>query len=90
MTCHAQKLEAFLQHGKAGGPYLTERVAVKEKEAPRFYSASGYGSRIPTGYMVWRNGRWRRVYCVCWSNVGSLYIGRGSSKIFVTIDRVGL
>lgn len=90
MTCHAQKLEAFLQHGKAGGPYLTERVAVKEKEAPRFYSASGYGSRIPTDYMVWCNGRWRRVYCVCWANVGSLYIGRGSSKIFVTIDRAGL
>ena len=88
MTSQAQKLEAYLQHGKAGGPYRTESVPVKETEAPRFYSASGYGSRIPTEYMVWSASRWRRVYCVCWSNVGSLYIGRGDSKIFVSIDRV--
>lgn len=68
--------EAFLQHGEAGGPYRTEAVEFKETEAPRFYSATGYGSRIPTGYMVRQpGGRWRRVYAACWSNVASHFIG---------------
>lgn len=39
------------------------------------YTASGYGKRIPTRYMVLLNGKWRRVYCCIFSNVGTLYIG---------------
>lgn len=58
-------------------------IGVDCKEAPLWwqkqglqYTASGYGSRIPTHYMVKFNGRWRRVYCRIFSNVGTLYIGR--------------
>lgn len=40
------------------------------------YTASGYGSRIPTRYMVKFNNRWRRVYCAIYSNNGSLFIGK--------------
>lgn len=40
------------------------------------YTASGYGARIPTRYMVKFNGKWRRVYCRIYSNNGTLYIGR--------------
>jgi hypothetical protein len=40
------------------------------------FTASGYGSRIPTPYMVKFNNRWRRVYCRIYSNNGTLYIGR--------------
>lgn len=40
------------------------------------YTATGYGKRIPTPYMVRFNGRWRRVYCAIFSNVGTCYIGR--------------
>ena len=40
------------------------------------FTATGYGSRIPTRYMVKFNGRWRRVYCRQYSNVGTLYIGK--------------
>lgn len=40
------------------------------------YTASGYGSRIPTRYMVQFSGKWRRVYCRIYSNIGTLYIGR--------------
>jgi hypothetical protein len=88
------KFEAYLQHGKAGGPYRTERVAVKlapmaHHKNPRLtYTASGYGARIPTEYMVWSVGRWRRVYCRIYSNNGTLYIGRGDAQIIVSIDRV--
>ena len=38
------------------------------------YTASGYGARIPTEYMVQAAKRWRRVYCRVFSNSGSLYI----------------
>lgn len=89
----SSKFEAYLQHGKAGGPYITENVPVIERplwwqERGFSYTASGYGARIPTAYMVQVQGRWRRVYCAIFSNNGTLYIGRGESKIFVSVDRV--
>ena len=40
------------------------------------YTASGYGSRIPSPYMVFFNGRWRRVYVRIYSNAGTSYIGK--------------
>ena len=42
-------------------------------------SRSGYGSRMPTKYMVYWEGRWRRVYIAQHSNVGSAYIGPAHS-----------
>lgn len=60
--------------------FLTQGVDVKEKPLPwqlagLQYTASGYGARIPTPYMVRYNGRWRRVYCITYSNNGTLFIG---------------
>lgn len=49
-------------------------------EPPKSRSISGYGSKIPTQYMIrasWHwgtNAQWRRVYAICWSNVASHYI----------------
>lgn len=40
------------------------------------WTASGYGARIPTEHMVQVHGKWRRVYCYVYSNVGTLFIGR--------------
>lgn len=61
--------------------YLTREVEVKEKPLPwqlagLQYTASGYGARIPTRYMVRYNGRWRRVYCIIYGNAGTLFLGR--------------
>ena len=78
-------IEAFLQHGTAGEPMRTESVQVKVTDPPRCYSATGYGSRLPTRYMVQYLGRWRRVYARCWSNVASYYIGRGDGEVAVTL-----
>lgn len=39
------------------------------------YTASGYGRRIPTRFMVHVSGRWHRVYLCQFSNAGSAYIG---------------
>lgn len=40
------------------------------------YTASGYDRRIPSPYMVFFNGRWRRVYVCQFSNAGTAYIGQ--------------
>lgn len=59
----------------------TKEVPAKEsllwwQEKGLSYTSTGYGSRIPTPYMVFFNGRWRRVYCRVYSNIGTLYIGK--------------
>ena len=43
------------------------------------FTATGYGSRIPTRWKVKFNGRWRRVYVRCYSNAGTAYIGKLST-----------
>lgn len=74
--------------------YLTQEVEVKEKPLPwqlagLQYTASGYGARIPTRYTVRYNGRWRRVYCICYGNSGTLFIGKQFDPcLTVQIDRV--
>ena len=51
------------------------------------YTATGYGQRIPTEYMIQVNGKWRRVYCAVYSNNGTLYYGKLSDRCFVRIDK---
>lgn len=72
---------AYLQHGTgSNGSFRIESVPCKESPLPHHnaglsYTASGYGSRIPSRYMVKYNGRWRRVYWHQYSNAGTAYIG---------------
>ena len=56
-------------------------IDLETKEAPLWhhlkslmYTATGYGSKIPTIYKVKHNNRWKRVYCHIYSNFGTLYI----------------
>ena len=50
-------------------------IEVKVTEGARNPYNTGYGKRIPTQYMVkLSDNRWRRVYCMCWSNIGSLWV----------------
>lgn len=52
-------------------------------------TASGYGKRIPTEYMVKFNGKWRRVYCRIYSNNGTLYIGKLNEvgeRLYIRVD----
>jgi len=46
-------------------------------------TATGYGKRIATATMVHYRGRWRRVYCCIFSNVGTCYIGKLSDNLIV-------
>lgn len=73
--------EAYLQHGEAGSPMRTERVERRLEPLPfhkrgQTGTATGYGARIPSVWMVKVEGRWRRVYCYVYSNAGTLYIGK--------------
>jgi hypothetical protein len=51
------------------------------------YTATGYGKRIPTRWMVRHNGKLRRVYCAIYSNIGTCYIGDLADGLTVNIDR---
>lgn len=56
-----------------------------QKPAPYFYSASGYGSKIPCNQMVidLTTKRHYRVYAICYSNAGSLYIIKNKERVFI-------
>ena len=43
-------------------------------ETPRNPSASGYGPKIPTRYMLKIANRWHRVYMAQYGNSGSAYV----------------
>ncbi len=66
--------KAYVRHGKAGQPMRDEKVAYRQTEAPKNPSRTGYGSKLPTEHSVHFNGRWRRVYAICHSNVSTFYI----------------
>jgi hypothetical protein len=51
------------------------------------FTASGYGSRIPTVYVAsCFDKKIRRVYCTTYSNVGTCWIKVKGEKIVVTSD----
>jgi hypothetical protein len=51
------------------------------------YTATGYGSKIPTRFMVRTIGqKWRRVYCAIFSNVGTCYVMHGKEKTIVEVQ----
>lgn len=58
---------------------------VRITEAPRHYSATGYGAKIPTQYMLQlqsgRRQRWHRVYMMCYSNSGTAYVLKGGQRL---------
>lgn len=51
--------------------------------AGKSYTASGYGSKIPTSRMIKVGKRWRRVYCICWSNAGTCYVVEKGRRVVV-------
>jgi hypothetical protein len=65
-------------------------IDLESKESPLWwqekglsYTATGYGKRIPTRHMVRYNGKWRRVYCAIYSNIGTCYIGKLEDNLII-------
>lgn len=51
------------------------------------YTASGYGKKIPTRYMIKTiDNRWRRVYCAIYSNIGTCYVMHGDIRTIVNLN----
>lgn len=71
-------------------PRLTIQTEVIEKPLAwqlrgLMYTATGYGARIPTPYMVKHEGRLKRVYCRIYSNSGVCFI-ESNRKPVATVD----
>ena len=47
------------------------------------FTATGYGSRIPTDKCVYLNNRRYRIYCRIFSNIGTCYINFGGRNVIV-------
>ena len=91
-------MNAWLHFGGAAlgspqGPFLTVKVDVIEAPLSHHkrglsYTATGYGNRIPTVYMVKLEGKWRRVYAACYGNAASTYIGKPNAWLAtVSVER---
>lgn len=59
-------------------------TATRQTEPPRNRSRTGYGSKLPSSWLVQLDHkRWHRVYVVCWSNVGSAYVVEAGARLFL-------
>ena len=83
------KIELYLQHASTDNRcFKTELVEHKIEPMQHhklglYYTATGYGAKVPTQYMVKYNNRWYRVYCAVYGNSGSTYIVSNGDKIKV-------
>jgi hypothetical protein len=62
------------------------RITLKWQRMGLQQTATGYGSKLTTEYMVKIRGLrniWRRVYAVCHSNTASFYVVLNGRKVFV-------
>ena len=85
-----EHIKAYVQHGTSGTPMRTEEVEVKTDPLRHHtlglsYTASGYGAKLPTVFKVFYQGRWYRVYSVCFSNVSTEYIISKGEKLNVAV-----
>jgi len=74
-------------------------VAVREVEPqgmqtpcgfiPKGSDEMGYGKKIHTRYEVMYSDskKWYKVYCACFSNVGSLYTSRGYDGVELALSK---
>lgn len=56
---------------------------VRITRAPIHRSATGYGRKIPTQYMLRITGRWHRVYMMQYSNSGTAYVRKGGADLIL-------
>jgi len=73
-------MEFFLQF-KSDRNDCFQTVGVEFKEKPLThhllglqYTPTGYGSKLPTVYMIRYENRCYRVYSICYSNVSTEYV----------------
>ena len=73
-------MEFFLQFkSDRNDCFQTVEVEFKEKPLTHHllglqYTATGYGNKLPTVYMIRYENRFYRVYSLCYSNVSTEYV----------------
>lgn len=81
---------AYLQHNTGtSGAFLTEKLEciaspLQWQIDGLQFTASGYGAKIPTQFMVKYRGKLRRVYTMIYSNIGTMYIGKRSDNLIIS------
>ncbi len=64
--------------------YVVIDRPLRHHKIGRTYTASGYGLKLPTRYMLSVNGgRYRRVYATCVSNVASYWVVVSGKKVYL-------
>lgn len=59
-------------------------IAKKSTRTPVSRTVSGYGSKLPTQWLLrLKDKRWRRVYVMQWSNCGSAYVIVNGKTLFL-------
>lgn len=68
--------------------YLDDALvnAVKITDAPPSPSATGYGGKIPTRYMLHIGKRWHRVYMMQYGNSGTPYVRKGGDDLVLEVN----
>ena len=52
-------------------------------------TASGYGGKLTSPYKTWYNGKWYRVYIMCYSNCGTAYISVKGQRLILRNTLLG-
>ena len=74
----------MVDHPEHGSDFLAARYRpLPWQVAGLQKTASGYGIKIPTRYTVTYQGKERRIYADCCSNVASTYIIVNGQKVYV-------
>lgn len=72
-----------------GKPYVAEHRPLGWQKQGKSFTASGYGGRIPSPWMVKFGSRYRRIYVACYSNSGTAYIEgkrKGDGREWLVVD----
>ena len=64
-------------------PAMLHRKPLWWQEKGLSYTASGYGSKIPTDKVLYLNNRMYRVYCRIYSNIGTCFINFHGRNVIV-------
>ena len=74
----------MVDHPEHGSDYLAAHYRpLAWQVAGLQKTASGYGTKIPTRYTVRYQGKERRIYADCYSNLAATYIKKKKKKVFV-------
>ena len=74
----------MIDHPEHGSDYLATRYRpLPWQVAGLQKTASRYGTKIPTRYTVKYQGKERRIYADCCSNVAATYIIVNGQKVYV-------